>query len=91
MLSVVSGHTTPTQGDALFSDLRLLSLEKQLNIELKVIYMQLIFHLKTFLLKATLLKSVPHIRNIFIPCKLQHVIKYGATHLANKGMAPVHY
>lgn len=36
VLSVVSGHTTPTQGDALFSDLRLVSLEKQLNIELKV-------------------------------------------------------
>ena len=37
VLSPVSGHTIPTQGDALFSDLRLVSLEKQLNIELKVI------------------------------------------------------
>jgi hypothetical protein len=36
VLSPVSGHTIPTQGDALFSDLRLVSLEKQLNIELKV-------------------------------------------------------
>ncbi|XP_021917778.1 serine/threonine-protein kinase N isoform X2 [Zootermopsis nevadensis] len=36
MPSPESGHTTPTQADALFSDLRLLSLEKQLNIELKV-------------------------------------------------------
>ena len=37
VLPLVSGHTIPTQGDALFSDLRLVSLEKQLNIELKVI------------------------------------------------------
>jgi hypothetical protein len=37
VLSPVSGNTIPTQGDALFSDLRLVSLEKQLNIELKVI------------------------------------------------------
>jgi protein kinase N len=36
MPSPLSGHAIPTQGDALFSDLRLVSLEKQLNIELKV-------------------------------------------------------
>jgi hypothetical protein len=37
---------TPTQGDALFSDLRLVSLEKQLNIELKVMHIELIFLFK---------------------------------------------
>ncbi|XP_069686325.1 serine/threonine-protein kinase N isoform X3 [Periplaneta americana] len=36
VLSPVSGHTTPTQADGLFTDMRLVSLEKQLNIELKV-------------------------------------------------------
>lgn len=46
LLSVVSGHMTPTQGDALFSDLRLVSLEKQLNIELKVMHIELIFLFK---------------------------------------------
>jgi hypothetical protein len=88
MLSVVSGHTSPTQGDALFSDLRLVSLEKQLNIELKVIFKELIFHLNFFLLKTPLLKCIPHIFS-FVPCKLQHIIEYDATHLPSKGMATV--
>ena len=38
VLYPLPGHAIPTQGDALFSDLRLVSLEKQLNIELKVIH-----------------------------------------------------
>jgi hypothetical protein len=88
MLSVVPGHTTPTQGDELFRDLRLVSLEKQLNIELKVIFKGLIFHLKFFLPKAPLLNAAYFYGSV--PCKLQHVIEYGAADLPTKGMAAVH-
>lgn len=49
MPSPESGHTTPTQADALFSDLRLLSLEKQLNIELKVIMQSFVVQTYYFL------------------------------------------
>jgi hypothetical protein len=90
LVSVVSGHMTPTQGDALFSDLRLVSLEKQLNIELKVMYIELIFHLKFLLLKAPLFKCTLHILCNLVSNKLQCVIKSNATHLPSKGIASVH-
>jgi hypothetical protein len=72
VLSVVSGHTTPTQGDALFSDLRLVSLEKQLNIELKVTYIEFIFNLKFLLLKAPLFKCMLHIFTVslYVNCSV---------------------
>jgi hypothetical protein len=81
LLSVVPGHTTPTQGDALFSDLRLVSLEKQLNIELKVMHTELFSLFK-------IPPSEGSVQSCF--SKLQHVIKPNATHLHSKGMAPLH-